>query len=43
MAFGLGVARGMLTTISHLVKRPVTIQYPEERMTCRSGRAVGRA
>ncbi|MBV9357744.1 MAG: NADH-quinone oxidoreductase subunit I, partial [Chloroflexi bacterium] len=33
MAFGLGVARGMLTTLTHLGKRPVTIQYPEERMT----------
>ena len=32
MAYGLGVARGMLTTISHLVKPPVTIQYPEERL-----------
>src|SRR5437764_9907297 len=32
MAFGLGVAKGMLTTISHLVKSPVTIQYPEERL-----------
>lgn len=32
MAFGLGVARGMLTTLSHLVKPPVTIQYPEERL-----------
>src|SRR5205085_651056 len=32
MAFGLGVARGMLTTISHIVKPPVTIQYPEERL-----------
>src|SRR3954454_7809065 len=32
MAFGLGVAKGMLTTISHLVKPPVTIQYPEERL-----------
>jgi NADH-quinone oxidoreductase subunit I len=32
MAFGLGVAKGMLTTISHLAKRPVTIQYPEERL-----------
>src|SRR5262249_50186130 len=30
MAFGIGVAKGMLTTISHLVKRPVTIKYPEE-------------
>src|ERR671928_767780 len=33
MAFGLGVAKGMLTTISHLVKPPVTIQYPEERLS----------
>jgi formate hydrogenlyase subunit 6/NADH:ubiquinone oxidoreductase subunit I len=32
MAFGLGVAKGMLTTIGHLVKPPVTIQYPEERL-----------
>src|SRR5260221_190229 len=32
MAYGLGVAKGMLTTISHLVKQPVTIQYPEERL-----------
>src|SRR5260370_30227307 len=32
MAFGRGVAKGMLTTSSHLVKPPVTIQYPEERL-----------
>src|ERR1700716_723719 len=32
MAFGLGVAKGMQTTISHRVKPPVTIQYPEERL-----------
>src|SRR5215813_7103369 len=32
MAFGLGVAKGMLTTISHLARPPVTIQYPEERL-----------
>src|SRR5712692_9340836 len=32
MAYGLGVAKGMLTTISHLMKPPVTIQYPEERL-----------
>src|SRR6266852_469996 len=32
MAYGLGVAKGMLTTIRHLVKPPVTIQYPEERL-----------
>src|SRR5919201_1991975 len=32
MALGLGVAKGMLTTISHLIRRSVTIQYPEERL-----------
>lgn len=32
MAFGLGVAKGMLTTISHLFQKPVTIQYPEEQI-----------
>jgi NADH-quinone oxidoreductase subunit I len=32
MVLGLGVAKGMLTTISHLVRPPVTIQYPEERL-----------
>ncbi len=30
MALGMGVARGFLTTISHLGKKPVTVQYPEE-------------
>src|ERR671931_1675752 len=33
MALGLGVAKGMLRTVSHLAKRPVTIQYPEERLS----------
>lgn len=32
MALGLGVARGMVVTLSHLVKKPFTIQYPEEQM-----------
>ncbi len=32
MALGLGVAKGFLTTISHLAKKPVTIQYPEEAL-----------
>lgn len=32
MSYGLGVAKGMLTTLSHLFKSPVTIQYPEERL-----------
>jgi NADH-quinone oxidoreductase subunit I len=29
---GVGVIKGMLTTFSHLFRRPVTIQYPEEQM-----------
>lgn len=32
MAFGLGVAKGMVSTLTHLAKKPVTVQYPEERM-----------
>lgn len=32
MAFGLGVARGMLTTLSHVVRKPITVQYPEEQI-----------
>jgi formate hydrogenlyase subunit 6/NADH:ubiquinone oxidoreductase subunit I len=31
--FGLGVAKGMLTTLKHILfVKPVTIQYPEQRM-----------
>ncbi|MBI4581565.1 MAG: NADH-quinone oxidoreductase subunit I, partial [Planctomycetes bacterium] len=29
---GVGVLKGMATTFSHLFKKPVTIQYPEEQM-----------
>jgi formate hydrogenlyase subunit 6/NADH:ubiquinone oxidoreductase subunit I len=32
MALGLGVAKGMLTTIGHLFRSPITVQYPEERI-----------
>lgn len=32
MALGLGIAKGFLTTISYLARKPVTIQYPEERL-----------
>src|SRR5215207_1537648 len=32
MELGLGVARGMLTTTTHLVRPTVTSQYPEERL-----------
>ncbi len=28
----LGIIKGMLVTFSHLVRKPITIQYPEERM-----------
>jgi NADH-quinone oxidoreductase subunit I len=28
--FGSGIARGMRTTLQHLFKTPVTVQYPEE-------------
>lgn len=30
--FGSGIARGLRTTLQHLFKRPVTVQYPEERL-----------
>src|SRR6476646_1833162 len=33
MVLGIGIARGMLTTLKHmLVVKPVTNQYPEQRM-----------
>src|SRR5712691_6921151 len=31
---GLGIARGMLTTLRHMLfVKPVTLQYPEQQMT----------
>ena len=30
--FGLGIAKGMALTLRHLLRRPVTVQYPEERL-----------
>lgn len=30
--YGKGIAKGMAVTIKHLVRRPVTVQYPEERL-----------
>ncbi len=30
--FGSGIAGGLKTTLSHLFKRPVTVQYPEEAL-----------
>jgi len=32
MLYGIGIAKGMLVTLINLVRRPVTIQYPEERL-----------
>lgn len=29
---GVGVAKGLLVTLRHLVRRPITTQYPEERL-----------
>ncbi|MBM4432497.1 MAG: NADH-quinone oxidoreductase subunit I [Chloroflexi bacterium] len=31
--FGLGILKGMAVTSKHLFRRPVTTQYPEERLT----------
>lgn len=31
--YGKGIAKGMVVTFKNLVRRPVTIQYPEERLT----------
>ena len=31
--FGNGIARGMAVTIQNFLRRPVTVQYPEERLT----------
>jgi NADH-quinone oxidoreductase chain I len=30
--YGLGIAKGLSVTIRHLLRRPVTTQYPEERL-----------
>ena len=29
--YGIGIAKGMLLTLKHLVRPPITVQYPEER------------
>ena len=31
--YGIGIAKGMALTFKHLFRKPVTIQYPEERLT----------
>jgi len=38
--FGGGIAKGMVLTLKHLFRRPITTQYPEERLTI-SRRARG--
>jgi NAD(P)H-quinone oxidoreductase subunit I len=30
--FGIGIAKGLTVTIRHLLRRPVTVQYPEQRL-----------
>jgi formate hydrogenlyase subunit 6/NADH:ubiquinone oxidoreductase subunit I len=30
--YGLGIAKGLTVTIRHLLRRPVTAQYPEQRL-----------
>ena len=31
--YGTGIAKGMVLTLKHLFRRPITTQYPEERLT----------
>jgi NAD(P)H-quinone oxidoreductase subunit I len=31
--YGIGIARGMAVTFKHLLRKPITTQYPEERLT----------
>jgi NADH-quinone oxidoreductase chain I len=31
--YGKGIAKGMLVTLKNAVRRPVTVQYPEQRLT----------
>jgi len=31
--YGIGVAKGMALTLKHLFRKPITTQYPEERLT----------
>lgn len=30
--YGIGIAKGLLVTLRHLLRRPVTTQYPEQRL-----------
>jgi formate hydrogenlyase subunit 6/NADH:ubiquinone oxidoreductase subunit I len=38
--YGIGIARGMLVTVRHLFRHPVTVQYPEKKLNT-SRRARG--
>ena len=31
--YGIGIAKGMTVTFRHLFRKPITTQYPEERLT----------
>ena len=31
--YGIGIAKGMALTLEHLLRKPITTQYPEERLT----------
>jgi NAD(P)H-quinone oxidoreductase subunit I len=31
--YGIGLAKGLVVTVKHLVRHPVTTQYPEQRVT----------
>ena len=31
--YGKGIAKGMMVTIRHLFRHPITTQYPEQRLT----------
>ena len=33
MPYGLGIAKGMLVTLRNLARKPVTVQYPEQRVS----------
>ena len=30
--YGIGIAKGLMVTIKHLFRHPVTVQYPEQRL-----------
>ncbi len=30
--YGIGIAKGMMVTLKHLFRRPITVQYPEQRL-----------